>query len=162
MKKVLLVGVGNPLSGDDGFGPIVLERLAPGKAALNPNITRLNAGTDLLDHIEIFADFDQVVLVDAVLDPDGKLGSPGRVETLEEDSFLSWSEKSGGVHQISPLLGVRLFRTLYPEAKVKFRLVGLFVDRLTHFTIYLTEDTITKAVKIIEKISMDLPNCTKE
>jgi hydrogenase maturation protease len=151
LKKILLLGLGNPLSGDDGFGPLVLERLAQGGVAPAPNITVRNAGTDLLNHIESFLDYDQVVLIDAVLDPEGKLSPPGRVELLEEGSFQLWSEQSQGVHQISPLLGIKLFRTLHPEAQVKICLVGLVVDRLTHDPIYMTDDTIAAAVKTIIK-----------
>jgi Ni,Fe-hydrogenase maturation factor len=36
-KKTLLLGLGNPLSGDDGFGPCVLERLAQDRIKPGPN-----------------------------------------------------------------------------------------------------------------------------
>jgi hydrogenase maturation protease len=151
LKKILLLGLGNPLNGDDGFGPCVLERLAQGGAAADPNITLRNAGTDLLNDLESFSSYDHVVLIDAVLDPEGKLGSPGRVVLLEEESFSTWSEQSQGVHQISPLLGIKLFRTLHPEALVKIHLVGLVVDQLTHDPICLSHETITEAGKTITK-----------
>jgi hydrogenase maturation protease len=147
-QKTLLVAVGNPLSGDDGFGPLVLEQLQAG-ADLNPAVTLVDAGTDLLNHIESFAGYARVVLVDAILDPEAKLGPPGRVAVVEESGFLSWSEASAGVHQISPLIAIKLFRTLYPEARTRIDLVGLFVDHLTHYPIYMTDETIGQAVKII-------------
>jgi len=151
-KKTLLVGLGNPLSGDDGFGPLVLERLRASGVDRLPDVTLLDAGTDLLNHIESFADCDRVVLIDAVLDPDGKLGSPGQVEALEEESFLFWSEASQGVHQMSPLLGVKLFRTLYPAALTQFYLVGLIVDQLSHSPLYLTEDRLKEAVAVVLRV----------
>jgi hydrogenase maturation protease len=155
-KKTLLLGLGNPLSGDDGFGPCVLERLAQRGIGPAPNLTFIDAGTDLLNYIESFVDYDHVVLIDAVLDPEGKLGLPGRVEILAEESFLSWSDKSQGAHQISPLLGVKLFRTLHPEARVQFHLVGLFVDQLSHYPIYLTDEIIEEAVTAIIKFCSTL------
>jgi hydrogenase maturation protease len=145
--KILFVGVGNSLNGDDGFGPLVIENLRTG-ARLKAGVTLVDAGTDLLNHIESFLNYDHVVLIDAVLDPEGKLGPPGRVVILGEESFPSWTEPSQGVHQISPLLGIMLFRTLHPEARVKIHLVSLLVDQLTHEPIYVTGKTIAEASKL--------------
>jgi len=146
-KKTLLVGLGNPLSGDDGFGPLVLERLRAAGLGGLPDVSILDAGTDLLNHIENFPKYDCVVLIDAILDPEGRLGAPGRVEVLEEKSFLSWSETSEGVHQMSPLLGIKLFRILHPEASTEIYLIGLFVDQLSHSPHYLTEECIHQALE---------------
>jgi hydrogenase maturation protease len=147
-KKTLLVGLGNPLSGDDGFGPLVLKRLVEA-GPLPPGVTAVDAGTDLLNHIESFSRYDCIVLVDAVLDPEGKLGQGGRLAAMEEKFLLSWSETAQGVHQISPLVGIKLFRTLYPDAATQIILVGLFIDQLSHKPVYLTEDRAQQAVEII-------------
>jgi len=147
MKKTLLAGLGNPLSGDDGFGPRVIERLR--ESALPCGVTLLDAGTDLLNHIESFAEYEQVVLIDAILDPERKLGASGHVEIVEERAFSSWPETSQSVHQMSPLLGVRLFRTLHPEAKTEICLVGLFVDQVSLSPLYLTPGRLDEAAAII-------------
>ena len=67
-KKTLLVGLGNPLSGDDGFGPCVLERLHAAGLDCVPDVSLVDAGTDLLNYIESFSEYDRVVLIDAILD----------------------------------------------------------------------------------------------
>ena len=149
-RKTLLAALGNPLSGDDGFGPRVLERLQNDAVCLPPDVTLLDAGTDLLNHIESFSAYDRVVLIDAILDPEGKLGAPGRVGVLDEKGFLSWSEQSQSAHQVSPLTAIKLFRVLHPEAKTRISLVGLFVDQITHSPLYLTEDRIEEAVAVIQ------------
>jgi Ni,Fe-hydrogenase maturation factor len=81
--------------------------------------------TDLLNHVEDFPSYNRVVLIDAILDPGGRLAGPGSILVLQENEFFSWSEASPGVHQITPLLGVRLFRALHPEAHTKILLAGL-------------------------------------
>ena len=150
-KKTLLVGLGNPLSGDDGFGPLLLKHL--GEAGNLPrDVSLVDAGTDLLNHIDSFSKYDRVVLLDAILDPEGKLGPPGRVAVLEEQSFLSWSETAQGVHQISPLVGIKLFRLLNPEARVEIRLVGLFVDRLSSSPMYMTNERIQEALEAVRSL----------
>ncbi len=150
-KKTLLVGVGNPLSGDDGFGPLLLKHLREA-GNLPRSVSLVDAGTDLLNHIESFAEYDRVVLLDAIIDPVRKLGPPGRVAVLQEQSFLSWSDTAQGVHQISTLVGIKLFRLLNPEARVEIHLVGLFVDRLSYCPVYMTDERIQEAVAVIRDL----------
>jgi len=151
-KKTLLVALGNLLSGDDGFGIRVLEHVRYAGTELLPGVSLVNAGTDLLNQIESFSEYDKVVLLDAILDPDGKLGAPGRVAVLEEQSFLSWSETSEGVHQLSPLLGIKLFRTLNPAAKTRICLVGLFVDRISSSPLYMTDERVEEAAAAVLRV----------
>ena len=147
--KTLILGLGNPLSGDDGFGARVLDFLHRNGTEFLPEATLVDAHTDLLNHIESFATYDRVVLVDAILDPENKLGKPGRIVLLHEKEFLDWSEASSSVHQMSPMLSVKLFRQLYPAAQTQIILTGLLVDQLTHALRYATDDRIREAVMVL-------------
>jgi hydrogenase maturation protease len=147
--KTLILGLGNLLSGDDGFGARVLDLLHRNGTDFLPEVTLIDAHTDLLNHIESFATYDRVVLVDAILDPESKLGKPGQIVVLREEEFLAWSEASSSVHQMSPVLSVKLFRQLYPAAQTQIVLTGLLVDQLTHALHYATDDRIREAVGVI-------------
>jgi hydrogenase maturation protease len=151
-QKTLVLGLGNPLSGDESFGVRTLDALKAALRPLPPNIVLADAGTDLLNYIEDFLSCSQVILIDAILDPDGKLGQPGSISVLGESEFFSWSDTSPGVHQITPLLGVKLFRTLHPEAQTKITLVGLLVDQITHEVRYATTERTEHAAKTIHSI----------
>lgn len=151
-NRTLLVALGNPLSGDDGFGARVMERLRSAAEGFPTGVSLVDAGTDLLNHIESFAEYDRVVLMDAVLDPEGKLGRPGRVVALDEESLQSWSEVSEGVHQMSPLLGVKLFRVLHPEAQTRIHIIGLCVNRISHSPLYMTDERIEEAVSAVRAL----------
>ena len=84
--KVMIIGVGNPLRGDDAAGPYLIEKL------------RGQVDATLLDCEEVPENFlgkivdsqpDSVVIIDAV-----HLGaSPGAVAILEQDDVdnMSWS-----------------------------------------------------------------------
>ena len=146
-KKTIVIGLGNPLSGDDGFGPRVLDLL--NKTAPHPDVDFKDAHTDILGQIDIFAEYDRVLLIDAILDPEKKLGQTGQVVVLDEDSFLSWPEASQGVHQMSPLLAVKLFHQLYPQAHTEILLAGLLVDHLEPATVYATEAAIQEAFETL-------------
>ena len=145
----LILGLGNPLSGDDGFGAQVLELIRQSRGSFPPGTSVVDAHTDLLNHLENFAAYEHAVLIDAILDPEGKLGKPGQVVILREEEFLSWSEDSSNVHQMSPLLAVKLFRQLYPAARTQISLIGLLVDRLTHSSLYATTSRIQQASALV-------------
>jgi hydrogenase maturation protease len=142
-----VLALGNPLSGDDGFGACVLEQLQHGE--LPSGVQLEDASTDLLCRIPDFAEYDQIVLIDAVLDPEGKLGKPGHIAAYEEAVFRVWPETSPSVHQVSPLLAVKLFRTLYPESRSQITLVGLIVDHVGQKPVYATEARIAEAAATV-------------
>ena len=129
-KKRLVIGLGSSLGRDDAFGPMVLRRLVQAGQACCPDTDLINADTDLLSHIERFPDYSRIILVDAVLDVEGKIGQSGTVIALDERLFLAWPDSSPSVHQLSPLVAVRLFRRLYPDAKTRITLVAYCTDRV--------------------------------
>ncbi len=101
--KVVIVGVGNILRGDDGLGPMLVERLKDKVRALC-----INAGSTLENYLGkiIKAQPDTVLLIDAV-----HLGlEPGAYEMVEAAEI----EQTGlSTHDISPrllldLLGMRI------------------------------------------------------
>ncbi|PLY04908.1 MAG: hypothetical protein C0624_05115, partial [Desulfuromonas sp.] len=62
--KTRIIGVGNPLCGDDGVGVALVERLRA--ADLPHGVELLDGGLGGLSLIDYFADVEQVILVDAV------------------------------------------------------------------------------------------------
>ncbi|MBN1570736.1 MAG: hydrogenase maturation protease [Acidobacteria bacterium] len=153
--KTLILGLGNPLSGDDGFGAGVLDFLRHEGMESMPDVALVDAHTDLLNHLEEFAEYDLILLIDAILDPDNKLGQPGRIVALREKEFLHWSEASSSVHQMSPMLAVKLFRQLYPENRSRIFLIGLVVDQLTRDLRYATQERIRLAAAAIKNLPDD-------
>jgi len=151
-RTTLILGLGNPLSGDDGFGVRVVELLSQNLTGLPPGTLVEDAGTDLLNRLEDFARFSRVVLIDAVLDSPARLGPPGRIALFREEEILAWPEDSPGAHQITPLLAIKLFRVLCPEERTRFSLIGLLVDRITQDRRYATEAAIRAAADAVLSI----------
>jgi hypothetical protein len=107
------------------------------------------AGTDLLGEIESFAAHDEVVLVDAVVG----LAGARRVAVIDERAFLQWPDTSPGSHTVSPLLAVKLFRTLHPGARTRFRLVALHaagLDRRQPLTASVVADGVTALAGVLD------------
>lgn len=117
-RRVLVLGLGNPLSGDDAFGLEVVALLErdPDVASVADVAT---AGADLLAWLDVFPRYDRVLLMDLVLDPE----RAGAVRCLEESELDAWTHDSPSAHAMSPLLAWRLFRRLYPDCPTRLSLV---------------------------------------
>lgn len=81
--KVLVVGVGNELLGDEGLGMHVARSLLAERASLPSQVDVLPAGTSLLDFVQEMSRYSRVIIVDAVHNGQ-KPGTIYRVETLAE------------------------------------------------------------------------------
>ncbi|MDR3473106.1 MAG: hydrogenase maturation protease [Devosia sp.] len=75
-SRLMVVGIGNPDRGDDGFGALVVKQL---EGRLTPDVALLARAGDLMSLIEEWAGIDALVCVDAT----APMGSPGRVFRLD-------------------------------------------------------------------------------
>ena len=141
--------MGNPLTVEDSFGLRVLQKIR--LAADQPNIDLLDAHTDLLGYIDRFASYPLVVIVDALLDPNGILCSPGEVSTLEEVALLSLPDDSPSIHQISPVVALKLFRKLHPEATTRIFLVA-YCTRAVGYSGILDEAVVAQAASQVLRL----------
>jgi hydrogenase maturation protease len=60
---VLVLGLGNPLRGDDGIGPRVIEVL--NRRGLPEGVTALDAGTGGLDLLQVLEGWERAIIIDA-------------------------------------------------------------------------------------------------
>lgn len=63
-KPVLVLAVGNILRGDDGFADAVLQRLE--QEDLPAEVELFDAGTSIVDYMDLFHDRELLVVIDAV------------------------------------------------------------------------------------------------
>lgn len=75
-RKVLVVGLGNPDRGDDGFGARVVQDLA---GRLPPGVSVRAYQGDVLNLIDAWTGFDALICVDAA----APMQSPGRVHRID-------------------------------------------------------------------------------
>ena len=61
--KTLVLGLGNPLRGDDGVGPRIIEELT--RQGLPEGVTALDVGNAGLDLLNILEGWERAVIVDA-------------------------------------------------------------------------------------------------
>jgi hydrogenase maturation protease len=66
MKKIGVIGIGNPLRRDDGIGIILLEKLIEQKKFLPKEIKFIDGGTGGMNLLHVIVSFDIVFIIDAV------------------------------------------------------------------------------------------------
>ena len=143
MTRQLVIGLGNPLAGDDGFGPAVLRVLED--EGLPIGVDTVPSCTDLLGFIDTFAGYASVVLVDAVVGADRR---PGTVEVLDEATLLGWHARSTSAHLLSPVEALRVFRALSPSAHTRIVLVALHAEEVGGTPVHARPEAIAAGARL--------------
>jgi hydrogenase maturation protease len=105
-KEILILGIGNDILMDDGIGPRLVAGLQKNITA--PEINFITASTGGMEILELIRDYQQVVIIDAIITQNGNPGTmyhitPGEFkETLNISSF----------HDISFLTALKLAENL--------------------------------------------------
>ena len=82
-RDIRVLGLGNVLMGDDGFGPFVVEALAAAYE-LPPDVSVIDLGTPGLDLTPFLSDADAVIIVDTVRAE----GSPGDLRVYRREDLF--------------------------------------------------------------------------
>jgi hydrogenase maturation protease len=118
MKPRLVIGLGNPLMGDEGVGWYVASRLA-GDPRLPDDVEVIWGGTDLLRYASRIEGRSQVVVVDAVQDA----AEPGTVARFEDCADLDTRQTNA--HELSAAQAMRLLQMMTP---VPMTLLGVSIS----------------------------------
>ena len=83
--RIAVLGIGNVLMGDDGFGPYVVK-MFDAHYAVTPNIDVLEVGTPGGDLVPHLSGYDAVIIVDTVR----AKAEPGTVRVYSKDEILKY------------------------------------------------------------------------
>lgn len=123
--NALVLGLGNPIMGDDGLGLAALARLAR-DWDLPPSVSLVDGGTwgmNLLPQIETA---DQLILLDAI-----RAGTPpGTLVVIERDELPRYFSLKISPHQIDlrEVLGLAELRGTLPDPAVAIGVEPDYVD----------------------------------
>lgn len=125
----LILGIGNPILGDDGAGIRVIQDLREsGLFADNKEVDLKEIATGGIPLVEFMLDYDHVVLIDAL---EGL--EPGEVRELDPTS-LDQHVNGSGVHDLDFRTSLELLQSVCPD-----RMPGL--EDITIFGIGIGENT---------------------
>ena len=118
--RLLILGLGNPLMGDDGAGPAVIALV--NASTLPPGVRAEEGGTDVLNLPNLLRGEREVWIVDAMV----RGAAPGTIHVLEHDAVLSLGEEPQHAHHISAAVGIRWMLESLPELRdLRVRLFGI-------------------------------------
>jgi hydrogenase maturation protease len=132
-----IICFGNPLHGDDGFGPAVYQRLAA--LPLPKDLRLFDAGAPGLAALALFQDCDEAIIVDAMASG----AEPGRLAEIPPDFALlesSLSAHGAGVGYLLRALAVQ------SEPTPRIRIIAAEAVRVAPFQPGLSEP-MAKAVE---------------
>ena len=153
-RRVLVVGIGNPDRGDDGFGPIVARSL---RDRVPPEVRILECSGDILAMIDDWNSFSTVVIVDAM----ASIGEPGRIHRFELTAGpLPVGFAAQSTHAFGVADAIELARSL---GKLPESLIGYFVEGEGFKTGEPISALAAKAVdEVTERIVAELPRASAD
>ena len=147
--RTLVIGVGNPLVGDDGVGIHVVRRLQ--ELGLGNQVELEEAATGGLTLVEMFLGYEKVVIVDTIA---SEALPPGEVMLLTPESLKGTTHLSSP-HDMNFATALELLRSTVPDrvpSKIVIVGVGIQWSRIREFSEELStevQDAVQKAVEMV-------------
>jgi len=157
MKKIGVIGLGNPLRRDDGIGIVLLEKLVKHRHKLPKNIQFIDGGTGGMNIFHMLVQFDTVLIIDAAFFTD----TPGN------GRFFSLQEiKNNRISFVSLTHEFDIFRVinLAKELKIAPKHILFFCiqPKDTSFGTSLSKEIQQKIEDLLKKLIIELKKICKE
>jgi hydrogenase maturation protease len=149
MVRTLIIGIGNPVLGDDAVGIHVTDALR--KVELPNDVTIEEAFTGGLNLLDMVIGYDRAILVDSISLPDREVG-----EIIVLDPTTLRSDHSVNPHDLSFPEAVELAKTL-GEEKVprKMVLIAINIRRSLEISDRLSpevQSSVMRAMQLVTEI----------
>lgn len=143
-NKILILGIGNVLMGDEGVGVHAIKELE--KETFPPNVTLLDGGTGGFHLLEYLQEYPRIIMIDATMD--GKLA--GTI-SLIEPKFATDFPKSLSAHDIG-------LRDLIESTAVlgelpKMYLITITIDSIQSMQMELSPEIEKQIPAVVEKVN---------
>jgi len=134
MKKIIVIGLGNPILTDDGVGVKVAyeveKTLGPN---LPENLTITEASVGGIRLMELLVGYDHVILIDALLTKPG--GNPGEIHQMSLDDLrdISPTQHSTSAHDTSLVTALEVGRQMGMNLPNSFSIYAITVENILDF-----------------------------
>lgn len=119
-----IICFGNPLHGDDGFGPAVYQQLVT--LPLPKDWRVFDAGTPGLNALQLFQDCTEAIIIDAIAPSD----MPGRIYSLSPDMLATENALPG--HGVGVAFLLQALAAL-PDVVPHIRIIAVEAAAITPF-----------------------------
>jgi hydrogenase maturation protease len=150
MKDIKVLGIGNILVGDDGFGPRVIEELR--KRPLPENVELIDAGVGGMAILSWIEGADKIVIVDSVQTNDEPAGTVYRFTDKElppSDMFML------SLHDLNLVDTINIGRMVQkmPEEIVIY---GVEVRRVIEFTMEMSPEVEAAVAEVADLVMEEI------
>jgi hydrogenase maturation protease len=142
-NKLLVLGIGNYLMGDEGIGVHIAQRLS--NESLPENIDVIDGGTGGFHLLAYFENYDHLILVDATLDGN----TPGTVRLIKPH-FASDFPQAMSTHDIGLKDMVSAIQLLGKMPEISLFVVS--IESIQQQGITLTDEIEAIVPELIQKI----------
>jgi len=149
--KILVLGIGNILFGDEGIGVHLVNYLDEKYEFNGPHqIDLIDGGTLAQRLIPIIVEYDKVFIFDTVDVDDGNIGDVYFFDFLDVPECVSWQ---GSAHEVEMLQTLEMIHMMgdLPETKI----IGVVPYVIGEDTTFSLTEPVIKASKLMEKILID-------
>jgi hydrogenase maturation protease len=108
--KTLVLGIGNTVLGDDGVGVRVAQEVAA--RVSDENVEVRDVSVDGLNLFDFILGYDKLVVIDAIVTEDGRLGE---VYRLEPETVCDPSRSAISPHHFNLGTTIEIGRRLFPD-----------------------------------------------
>lgn len=152
--KTLVLGIGNPILGDDGVGYHVVQELTREVGGRSADVDIEEACIGGLRSLDLIVGYDKVVLVDAIKTDRGEAGE---IYKLEPEDFTGTVHLGASAHDTNLATAIRIgneFATAQmPKEIVIF---AIEVEEVAAFTEEMTEKVRKAVPKVVDLVLQEI------
>lgn len=142
MKKILILGIGHWLMGDDSLGPLVIQRLK--KMKLPSEVELDEIGPAVIDALPLLENREKVIIVDALKADE----PPGTILRIPAEQLLASDKEKLSLHQMNIADVLKLAAQLGYKSETV--IIGMVI-----------EEPLAPIEKLSEQIKKNLPSLIK-
>jgi len=139
--KLLVLGIGNPILGDDGVGFHIAQELA--RLIKDDAIDIEDASTSGLNLLDIIMGYDKVVIIDAIMTEGGE---PGEIYRLRPEAFFKSVHLATSMHDLNLPAVLEVGKKLMPAEMP--REIVIFAIEVEEMTAKVKE-AVPQVVKLV-------------
>jgi len=151
--KTLILGLGNPILGDDGVGFRVIQSLKAKSSS--QDITTLESSASGLGLLDLLIGYDKAIIIDAIQTKDGNIGEVYRLEV----SQLNVTRHAASPHDVNLATALELGKRLNLALPQEISIIAIEIPSTYTFTEECSPD-VEKAIPLA--VDMALAILTEE
>lgn len=150
--KILILGIGNIIFGDEGIGPHLANLIEEKYAFISDehSVDVMDGGTLAQRLIPIITEYDRVLLIDCVNVDDGDIGDVYSFDFDKVPDYITWN---GSAHEVEMLQTLQMIEMMGDLPPVK--IVGVIPYVIGENSTFQMTTEVIKASLTMEKVIID-------